>query len=51
MIKNIIKLLIYSIIFTLLLNPFLGFTPKAWSGGVIIGFFASLLNEINGKLK
>ncbi len=50
MIKNLIQWLIYSIIFSILLIPFTDFTVKTLSLGIILGFFAGILNDIRTKL-
>jgi hypothetical protein len=46
------KFLIYSFAFTLLMTPFFGFfSLKCISGGLIIGFFAGILNDILDELR
>jgi len=50
---SIIRWILYSFVFMLLLVPFVSGTdhdgPKAASGGLMLGWFASLLNAIANK--
>lgn len=48
---NFVRWLIYSIIFSTLLIPFCSDNWQIVTGGIILGFFAGLLNEINSNLK
>ena len=49
--KNLSQWAIYSLIFMILLIPFTEITLKTLTGGIILGFFAGILNAINSKLK
>ena len=48
--KNLIQWICYSLMFMILLIPFLGITLKLLSGGIILGFFGGILNNIRTKL-
>jgi len=43
--------LIYSIGATVLLIPYTGISLKTITGGILIGFFAGILNAIKDKLE
>ncbi|HEX2682697.1 MAG TPA: hypothetical protein VHL77_02120 [Ferruginibacter sp.] len=46
---SIIRWLVYSIIFSLLVLPFVVGVWQVMCGGMILGFFAGLLNGIKNK--
>lgn len=48
--KNLIQWLVYSVMFMILLTPFTGITLQTLTGGIILGFFGGILNDIRSRL-
>lgn len=48
--KRLLVLFTYSFIFMILLLPYTGLSFKTITGGVILGFFAGILNSIRYRL-
>lgn len=49
MIKNLFVWLMYSCLMSVILIPVIGVNIKLISIGVVLGFFAGILNEIRNK--
>lgn len=47
--KEFLQWFCYLVLFSILLIPFTGISFKTISGGLILGFFAEMLNSINSK--